>query len=118
MKRFIYTFIVALVFTATGVSAEEEKLNGNCTLSFKGRIYSQGPCEAIMMDKNITDIKGVVPDIGAKYLAIIDEKASTGVLLGADIFVLADGPIERTSGGALYYWSNGYALDFHITKNN
>ena len=117
MRRFIYTFIIALIFAATGVSAEEEKLNGNCTLSFKGRIYSQGSCEAIMMDNSIT-VKGVVPELGATYLAIIDEKASTGVLLGADVFVLADGPIERTSRGALYYWSNGYALDFHIAKNN
>ena len=30
MRRFIYTFIIALIFAATGVSAEEEKLNGNC----------------------------------------------------------------------------------------
>ena len=118
MKKLVYSVALVLAFVSICFSAEEVKLKGECTLSFKGRIYSQGPCEAVVLDQKVTDIKGKVPENGVTYSAIIDEQKRTGALIGASTFVLADGALEATSAGATYVWGNGYALEVKINPGD
>jgi hypothetical protein len=118
MKQFLFLALIVLALAPNSVQAEDEKLKGECTLSYKGRIYAQGPCEAIMIDNKSTEIKGTVPENDVTYNAIISEKQRTGVLLGADTFVLAEGALEETLAGATYVWSSGYALETKFTLGN
>jgi hypothetical protein len=118
MKRILCVAALILALTPLLAMAEELELKGECTLSYKGRIYAQGPCEAVVMDKKVTEIRGKVPENSVPYSAIISEEQRTGVLLGADTFVLADGELEKTSAGATYVWSNGYALETKLALGN
>jgi hypothetical protein len=38
-------------------------------------------------------------------------------MLGAGTFVLAAGAVETASGGATYYWPNGYAIDTRLAPS-
>lgn len=90
-------------------------LPGTCTLSYKGRIYSQGPCEGVLINHHITEVTGTIPGEGYAYRAVINEFDQTGVLLGAEFFVLGDGPFEHSPVGGRYLWQTGYALDAVFT---
>ena len=116
MKRMVMSVILILVLMPLSALAEEVKMDGQCILSYKGRIYAQASCEGTILNKLVTEIKGIVPENGVSYQAIINDKKRTGVLLGAGTFVLADGPLEETTAGALYVWSNGYAIDFKYSE--
>jgi hypothetical protein len=117
IKLMTIVSVLACLF-ASKVIAEETKLSGECVLVYKGRIYSQGPCKAIMNENEAVDISAKVPENGVSYSAIISEKKQSGVLIGADTFVLADGPLEVTTGSALYRWPNGYSVDFKSDAEN
>ncbi len=113
-KIFLLTFLV-FAMGSFSVSAEEVNLSGECILSYKGRIYSQGPCKAVIMNNKAVEVTATVPENNVKYNAIISEEKQTGVLIGAGTFVLADGPLEQTTAGATYVWPNGYALETKMT---
>lgn len=117
MLRIIYLTAIVLAVSVFSASAEQVTFKGECTLSFKGRVYAKGPCEGVTIDKKATEITGTVPENGVRYNAIITEEKKSGVLLGADTFVLAEGALDTTSAGALYVWDNGYALDIKISAN-
>ena len=107
--------IAALALIAwfpTAVTAETLNLKEQCTITFKGKVFSQGPCEVTIENETFVTIKGKVPDNDVTYLVIADDKKGTALMMGAGTFVLAAGPVETAgSGGATYYWPNGYAID-------
>ena len=115
MKKTAIATLALLAAMPIFAFAEEMKVNGECTLSYKGRIYAQGPCEMTVIDKKVTDLKGTVAENGLNYTAIINESEHTGLLLGAGTFVLADGELDRSPAAALYAWPNGYAVDAKFT---
>lgn len=90
---------------------QEIVLPGICTLSYKGRIYSQGPCEGVLINHRIAEVSGRMSDDALTFRAVINEDDQTGVLLGAEVFVLGDGPYEHSPAGGRYLWATGYALD-------
>lgn len=82
-----------------------------CVLSFNGKIYSEGPCEGTFFEEGVTDVSGTVEESGQAWQIVIDEEKGSGVLIGANTFVLAEGSLLETQGGASYVWPNGYAVD-------
>ena len=97
---------------AAATAADNTDIGFNCTLTYKGKIYAQGPCEAkTYSEAKQLVISATVPENGVAYTATLSEERGTGLLLGAGTFVLADGPVETLTAGASYIWENGYALD-------
>ena len=115
MKQFAALLLaVALPWTAY---AETVKLEQQCTITFKGKIFSQGPCEVIIEKETLVTIKGKVPENGVTYSVIADDRKGNALMLGAGTFVLAAGAVETASGGATYYWPNGYAIDTRLAPS-
>ena len=115
MKLFVVLALTAVLPFAA--SAETVKLEQQCTITFKGKIFSQGPCEVTIEKETLVTIKGKVPENGVTYSVIADDRKGTALMLGAGTFVLAAGTVETASGGATYYWPNGYAIDTGLVPN-
>ena len=90
---------------------EEITLNGDCTLSYKGRVYAQGPCQGVLINNRVTEVMGTMAESGLGYRAQLSQGTRSGILFGAETFILGEGPLVETEAGARYVWSSGYALD-------
>jgi hypothetical protein len=55
-----------------------------CTINYKGKIYSQAPCEMTMEKEPFLTIKGNVPDNGVSYSVIADSSKGTALMLGPE----------------------------------
>lgn len=121
MSRNTFALAAAFSLTATAIAAQasdDDSVTGTCVLSYLGKIYANGACEGTISDDALTDLSGTADGSGASWQLVIDGAAGTGVLIGADTFVLADGEILSNQGGASYVWQNGYALDFMMDGEN
>ena len=111
----IFSICACLMLAASPLIAQtsdtETDSGSTCVLSFNGKIYSEGPCEGTFFEEGVTDVSGTVEESGQAWQIVIDEEKGSGVLIGADTFVLAEGPLRKTQGGASYVWPNGYAVD-------
>lgn len=118
MKKTAFILMLGVSAAPAIAIAQDVVLDETCTITFKGRVYSEGPCKVTIVEGKTVTIKGSNPENDVSYLAIVDEGSRTGALMGAGTFPLADGPLNPGTAGATYSWPNGYAIDTALKMDN
>lgn len=98
---------LALLLAAAPAAAQEITTVA-CTIADGGRLDAPATC-GYFEDGPILDIKGTLTENGTRFTAIVDNSKSSGLLIGAGTYFLADGPIETGAAGT-FVWENGYAI--------